>query len=127
MKLKRSEIPDWQKKLDFLSRSQLRRWKNGSERPLQNLNCFVSFADNSEFHKKMKSLGVVLTSVGGGINTASIPWHNLQQVCECPFVKSVTFAKPLKIVYKPLPNPDMGLPDDLEILRDYPKTEIYNE
>lgn len=114
MKLEKVEVPDWWKKLDAHSRMQLRFWQREQERPPQILNGFVNFdADSSDYRQKIESLGVQLHSVGGGINTATIPWHVLQEVCELDFVKSVSFAKPLHMVHSPLPIPDMKkLPED---------------
>lgn len=78
------------------------------------LNGFVNFdADNIDFRHKVEALGVLLYSMVGSINTADIPWYYLQQVCELDFVRSVSFAKPLKMVHKPLAIPEnLKLPED---------------
>jgi len=95
--MKEIEIPDWQKKLDALSRRQLRSWQNGRERPPQMLNGFVNF-DTAvvENRHKVEALGVLLYTMIGDINTADIPWHHLQDVCELGFIKSVSFSKQLR-------------------------------
>lgn len=103
MKLKKSEMPDWQKKLDAYSGIRLRLWATGRERPPSNLSGFIMFDSNNDEHcKKLEVLGVELHSkIGNFINTANLPLHNLQAICECDFVKSIEFSKPLKMLHSP--------------------------
>ena len=101
MRLIKTEELGWKGKLEGWSLMHLQRWEDGSERPPQMLNGFISTSANiqndQDLRHKLEALGVLLYSMGSsGINTADFPYSNLQAICELKFVKSVSLAKALK-------------------------------
>jgi hypothetical protein len=102
MKLKKDNTPEWMGKIDIAGMGQILSWRDGHERPPGEIHCFIIanlLTDPAPDPNRdaLLRLGVTINShvAGSDILTGNIPYANLQQVCELPFIQRIEFPKRL--------------------------------